>query len=151
MRIYELQRSGQAAQRSLQALRTQMTALEESLRRTQGTPQELRTAAKSISDELERLQKDLVPVFDQSGGAGPALPGAPRPLLRDVGQMFNSLDSYTAPPNTEQAARIDSLAKEVGSLIDKLNKIIEESIPNLNKQIRDSGISFINPGQKVGQ
>jgi hypothetical protein len=34
-------------------------------------------------------------------------------------------------------------------MIEQLNKLIEESIPNLNKQIRDSGLSFVNPGQRV--
>jgi hypothetical protein len=34
-------------------------------------------------------------------------------------------------------------------LIDQLNKLIDEAVPNLNKQIRDSGVSFVNPGQRV--
>jgi len=149
MRVYELQRTAQAAQRSLGTLRTQMTSLEESLRRAQNVSSAVSGEAKSILDRLEQIQKGLVPVFDQSGGAGPALPGAPRPLLGRIGQLFNSIDNYTAAPTDEQLARIAALSKELNGIIDQLNRVIEESIPNLNKQIRESGVSLVNPGQKI--
>jgi photosystem II stability/assembly factor-like uncharacterized protein len=149
MRLYEMQRSGQAAQRSLQNLRTQMTSLQESLRRSSNVGSQVTTEVKELNEKLEALQKKLVPVFDRSGGAGPPLPGAPRPLLGRIGQMFNSIDSYTAAPDAEQLSRIDALANQLNEIIGQLNQLIEDSIPNLNKQIRESGIVFISPGQKV--
>ena len=149
MKLYDMQRYGQAAQRSLQSLRTQMTSMQESLRRTPNVPESLTREAKAIADKLEDLQRHIVQSFDQSGGAGPPLPGTPRPILGRIGQMFNSIDGYTAAPNAEQLARIDELSKELNSLVGDLNKAIEESIPNLNKQIRESGVSFVNPGQKI--
>ncbi|MFY9572246.1 MAG: hypothetical protein WAV20_12675, partial [Blastocatellia bacterium] len=149
MKAYELQRSAAAAQRAVQNLRTQMTALQESLRRMSNVPKEVNDAVKSVSDQVDQVQKKIVPVFDQSGSAGPPLPDAPRPVLGRIGQLFNGLDSYTAAPTANQTAKLGELSSELKALIDQLNKLIDEAVPNLNKQIRDSGVSFVNPGQRV--
>ncbi|PYT04315.1 MAG: hypothetical protein DMF60_15700 [Acidobacteria bacterium] len=149
MKAYELQRSGGAAQRAVQNLRTQMTSLQESLRRTPNVSKEVNDAVKSVSDQVDDVQKKIVPVFDQSGSAGPPLPDAPRPVLGRIGQLFNGLDSYTSAPTPDQTAKLGELAGELRVLIDQLNKLIDEAVPNLNKQIRDNGVSFVNPGQRV--
>jgi hypothetical protein len=148
-RIYSAQRSAQGAQRSLQNLRTQITSMQESLRRTGNAPEAVNAEVKAVGDKLEQLQRSLVPVFDGSGSAGPALPGTPRPLIGRLGQLFNALDGYTAAPTPEQLTRIEGMTKELTTIIADLNKMIEESIPNLNNKIREGGVSFINPGQKV--
>jgi photosystem II stability/assembly factor-like uncharacterized protein len=149
MKAYELQRSAQAAQRSVQNLKTQMTTLQESLRRTPNVPKEVGDTVKSVADQVDDIQKRLVPTFDQSGGAGPPLPDAPRPLLGRIGQLSNGIDNYTAAPTPDQMTRLSELSTELKTLVDQLNKLIDEGIPNLNKQIRDSGMSFVNPGQRV--
>jgi ABC-type transporter Mla subunit MlaD len=77
------------------------------------------------------------------------LPDAPRPITGRIGQLFGSLDGYTVAPNADQLARLDDLSKELKTLVDRLNKLIEEAIPNLNKQMRDSGVTFVNPGRPV--
>ena len=123
--------------------------MQEGLRRTGNVPEAVNAEVKTVGDKLEQLQRSLVPVFDGSGSAGPALPGTPRPLIGRLGQLFNSLDSYTAAPTAEQVTRIDTMTRELTTIIADLNKMIEESIPNLNNKIREGGVSFINPGQKV--
>ena len=149
MKAYELQRSAAAAQRSVQNLRTQITALQESLRRTPNAPKEVNDAVKAVSDQVDDVSKKIVPTFDQSGSAGPPLPDAPRPVLGRIGQLFNGLDSYTAAPTSDQTAKLGELSAELKVLVEQLNKLIDEAVPNLNKQIRDSGVSFVNPGQRV--
>jgi ABC-type transporter Mla subunit MlaD len=149
MKAYELQRSASAAQRSVQNLRTQMTGLQDSLRRTPNVPREVNDAVKSVSDQVDDVSRKIVPVFDQSGSAGPPLPDAPRPVLGRIGQLFNGLDSYTSAPTPDQTAKLSELSSELKGLVEQLNKLIDEAIPNLNKQIRESGLSFINPGQRV--
>jgi photosystem II stability/assembly factor-like uncharacterized protein len=150
MKLYEMQRSGQAAQRSLQNLRTQMTSMQEGLQRTPNVSDAVAREAKAVNDKVDDLQRRLA----QAGGgppgsAGPALPGTPRPLLGRIGQMFNSIDNYTAAPTADQLTRIDDLSRELSGMIVELNKVIDEGIPNLNKQIRESGVTFINAGAKV--
>lgn len=149
MKAYELQRSAAAAQRSVQNLRTQVTALQESMARTPNVPKEINDLVKSVSAQVDAVQKRIVPTFDQSGSAGPPLPDAPRPVLGRIGQLFNELDSYTAAPTPDQIAKLGELSTELKALVDQLNKLIDEGVPNLNKQIRDSGLSFVNPGQRV--
>jgi len=149
MKAYELSRSAQAAGRAVQNLKTQITSVQDSLRRTPNVPKEVNEAVKSVSDQIDDAQRKIVQTFDNSGGAGPPLPGAPRPITGRIGQLFNGLDSYTAAPTADQLARLSELTTELRALVDQLNKIIDESVPNLNKQIRDSGVAFVNPGQRV--
>lgn len=149
MKAYELQRSAATAQRSVQNLRTQITALQDSLRRTPNVPKEVNDAVKSVSDQVDNVSRKIMPTFDQSGSAGPPLPDAPRPVLGRIGQLFNGLDSYTAAPTADQIAKLGELSTELKTLVEQLNKLIDEVVPNLNKQIRDSGVSFVNPGQRV--
>ena len=149
MKAYELQRSAAAAQRAVQNLRTQITALQDSLRRTPNVSKEVNDAAKAVSDQIDDVQRKIVPTFDQSGSAGPPLPGTPRPVLQRIGQLFNGLDSYTAAPTADQMAKLVDLSTELKSLVTQVNKVIDEAVPSLNKQIRDSGVSFVNPGQRV--
>ena len=149
MKAWELQRYAQSAGRAVQNLKTQMTALQESSRRNSNASKEVSDAVKSVADQIDDLQKKIVPSFDQSGGAGPALPDAPRPITGRIGQLFGSLDGYTVAPNADQLARLDDLSKELKTLVDQLNKLIGEVIPNLNKQMRDGGVTFVNPGRPV--
>jgi hypothetical protein len=110
---------------------------------------EVNDAVNLVSEQVDDIQRRLVPVFDQSGSAGPPLPDAPRPLLGRAGQFFGGLDSYSAAPTSDQSARLSELTTELKSLVDRLNKVIDESIPNLNKLIRESGVTFVNPGSRV--
>jgi photosystem II stability/assembly factor-like uncharacterized protein len=149
MKAWELLKSAQSAGRAVQNLKTQMTTLQESMRRNPIASKEVNDAVKAVADKVDEIQKKLVPTPDTSGGAGPALPDAPRPIVGRIGQFFGSLDGYTAAPRSDQLARLDDLWKEFKTLLEQLNKVIEESVPNLNKQMRDSGATFVNPGSRV--
>ena len=126
-----------------------MTALQDSLRRTPNVAREVNEAVRTVSAQVDEVSRRIVPTFDQSGSAGPPLPDAPRPVLGRIGQLFNGLDSYTAVPTADQTAKLGELSAELKTLVEQLNKLIDEAVPNLNKQIRDSGVSFVNPGQRV--
>jgi hypothetical protein len=149
MKAWELQRYAQSAGRAVQALKTQMTTIQESSRRNSNTSKEINDAIKSVADQVDDLQGKIVTVFDQSGNAGPPLPDAPRPITGRIGQLFGSLDNYTAAPTADQLTRLNDLSLELKGLVDQLNKLIDEGIPNLNKQMRDSGVTFVNPGRRV--
>ena len=149
MKAYELQRSAAAAQRAVQNLRTQITSVQDSLRRTPNVSKEVNDAVKSVADQVDDVQRKIVQAFDNSGSAGPPLPGTPRPILQRIGQLFNGLDSYTAAPTADQTAKLLEFSSEMKTLVEQVNKLIDEAVPNLNKQIRDSGVSFVNPGQRI--
>ncbi len=99
-------------------------------------PREVNDAVKSVSDQIDDIQKKMVPTFDQSGSAGPPLPDAPRPIIGRIGQLSNSFDSYTAAPTPDQMTRFSELATELKAMVEQLNKLIDEAIPTINKQIR---------------
>jgi photosystem II stability/assembly factor-like uncharacterized protein len=150
MKVYELQKSADLARRTTQNLKTQMTALQESLKKNPGSSQTISTAVKAVADQIDDIQRKLVPGSEGPlGSAGPALPGAPRPLVGRIGQLAGGLDGYTAAPTPAQLEKIDELSKELKAVIEQLNKVIEDGVPNLNKQMRDSGAPFVTPGQRI--
>ncbi|HVG21879.1 MAG TPA: hypothetical protein VNI02_22780 [Blastocatellia bacterium] len=149
MKVYALQRSADVARRSLANMKAQMTTLQETMKKTPGVSPAITSAVKSVSDQVDDLQRRLSGGPGPLGGAGPPLPDEPRPLFGRVGQVANGLDSYTAAPTADEARRIEDISAEVKAFVEQVNKLIDEAVPNLNKQMRDSGMTFVNAGQRV--
>ncbi|HVS21793.1 MAG TPA: hypothetical protein VHD88_08080, partial [Pyrinomonadaceae bacterium] len=149
MRVYDLMKSGGAVRRSLQSLKTQLTALQNSLKDTPDVPKNVTQAVQTLSDDVTNLQKRWTGVPDTSGSAGPPLPDEPRPLFGQIVTIAFGLDSYTAAPTSDEMLRIDDLAKQLRVLITDVNKVIDEGVPRLNKQMSDAGLQIVNSGKKI--
>jgi hypothetical protein len=148
-KVYALQKSAEAARKTLQSLRTQITALQNSLKDNTDVPKPVNDSVQKLSDQLTAIQKKLVATPDTSGSAGPALPDEPRPLLTQINGVAFGLDSYTAAPTEDEKTRIEDLSKQLKDFLVEMNKFIGEDVNNLNKQLRDSGLQFLNPGKAV--
>jgi hypothetical protein len=148
-KLYAMQRTTGNVRRALEGLRNQLTALQESLKKTPNVSGEINTAVKSVADKVNDLYAKTVNVPDTSGNAGPALPDAPRPIQNRIGGLANGLDGYTAVPTADESQRMDELAGELRALVEQVNKLLEETVPNLNKQMRDSGMTFVNTTPRI--
>ena len=148
-KAYRLQKSAEAARKTMQSLKTQITTLQSSLKDNSEVSKPVNDAVQKVSEGLAAIQKKLATAPDGSGGAGPALPDEPRPLLNQINGVANGLDSYTAAPTADELVRIDDLSKQLKDLLAELNKFIGEDIANLNRQLRDSGLQFLNPGKAI--
>jgi hypothetical protein len=148
-KVYALQKSGEAARKTMQSLKTQITSLQASLKDNPDIAKPINDAVQKLSDQLATIQKKLVTTPDNSGGAGPALPDEPRPVLGLINGVAGGLDSYTAAPTEDEVVRIEDLSKQLKDILAELNKFIAEDVSNLNKQLRDSGFQFLNPGKPV--
>jgi photosystem II stability/assembly factor-like uncharacterized protein len=148
-KVYALQKSADAARKTMQSLKTQITTLQNSLKENTDVSKPVNDSVQKLSDQLAAIQKKLVSAPDASGSAGPALPDEPRPLLSQITGVAFGLDSYTAAPTEDETTRIDDLSRQLKDLIAELNKFIGEDVNNLNKQLRDSGLQFLNPGKPV--
>ena len=149
MKVFELQRSGDAARRSMQNLKTQLTSMQEALKKNPSANQSLAAEARALSEKIDGVQRKLVPVLDLSGRAGPPLPGAPRPLLGQLNRLASLLDGYTAAPTQDQKERADEFSKELKSIVEEWNKLIDEAVPGFNRQIKEGEIKPLNPGPRL--
>ena len=70
-KVFALQKSGENARRSLQSLKTQITALQTTLKDNPDVKKETNDAVQKLSDNLNAIQKKLVTPPDNSGDAGP--------------------------------------------------------------------------------
>ena len=147
-RVYALQKSADAARKTMRSLNTQITALQTSLKDNPEVSKQTNDSIQKLADQLNQIQKKLVAPPD-TGGAGPALPDEPRPLLSQINGLAGGLDSYTAAPTADEMVRIDDLAKQLNDLIAELNKFVETDVANLNKQLREGGLQFLNPGKRL--
>lgn len=148
-KVFALQKSGENARRSMQSLRTQITALQSSLKDNADVKKETNDAVQKLADGLAAIQKKLVSAPDNTGSAGPALPDEPRPLLSQINSIAFGLDSYTAAPTADEVMRIEDLSKQLRDFLAELNKFMADDVANLNKQLRDSGLQFLNSGKPI--
>ncbi|HBB88149.1 MAG TPA: hypothetical protein DC047_11080 [Blastocatellia bacterium] len=147
-RVYELQKSADAARKTMRSLSTQITALQTSLKDNPEVSKQTNDSIQKLADQLSQIQKKLIAAPD-TGGAGPALPDEPRPLLSQINGVAGGLESYTGAPTADEQVRIDDLAKQLNDLIAELNKFVETDVANLNKQLREGGLQFLNPGKRL--
>lgn len=148
-KVYLLQKSADAARRTMQSLKTQITSLQNSLKDNPEISKPINDSIQKLSDNLTTIQKKLVSAPDSTGSAGPPLPDEPRPLSNQITGIAFGLDSYTAAPTEDEVARIEDLSRQLKDFLAELNKFIAEDVANLNKQLRDSGLQFLNPGKPV--
>jgi photosystem II stability/assembly factor-like uncharacterized protein len=147
-RVYALQKSADAARKTMRSLNTQITTLQTSLKDNSEVSKQINDSIQKLADQLSQIQKKLVAPPD-TGGAGPSLPDEPRPLLSQINGLAGGLDSYTGAPTADELVRIDDLAKQLNDLIAELNKFVETDVANLNKQLREGGLQFLNPGKRI--
>ncbi|MBA2705131.1 MAG: hypothetical protein H0U60_14930 [Blastocatellia bacterium] len=147
-RVYALQKSADAARKTMRSLNTQITALKTSLKDNPEVSKQTNDSIQKLADQLGQIQKKLFAPPD-TGGAGPPLPDEPRPLLGQINSVAGDLDSYTGAPTADEMVHIDDLAKQLNDLIAELNKFIETDVANLNKQLREGGLQFLNPGKRL--
>jgi predicted nucleic acid-binding Zn-ribbon protein len=148
-KTYALQKSAEAARKTITSLKTQITTLQTSLKDNPDVSKPVNDSVQKVSDALNAIQKKLASTPDNSGGAGPALPDEPRPLLNQINGLAGGLDSYTAAPTEDEMVRLEDLSKQLKDLVAELNKFVNEDVANLNKQLRDSGLQFLNPGKAI--
>jgi len=155
--LNKLQKSSDAARRSLQNLRTQLTALQDTLKKQPNVPEAVNSAATALARQVGELQRRVFPSFGGFGGggegqqesAGPQDPSFQTAVGIRIGQLFNSLDGYTAPVSPRQLEQIEALSKQLNVVVEQVNKLITEAVPNLNKQMLESGIGVLNAGPRI--
>ncbi len=146
-KAYAMQKSAEGARKTMTSLKSQIASLQASLKDNPEISKPVNDSVQKVFDGLAAIQKKLVNAPDNSGGAGPALPDEPRPLLNQINAVAFGLDSYTAAPTADELTRIEDLSKQLRDLLAELNKFVAEDVANLNKQLRDSGLQFLNPGK----
>ncbi|MDQ1729633.1 MAG: hypothetical protein QOD33_1758 [Pyrinomonadaceae bacterium] len=148
-KTYALQKSADAARKTMQSLKTQITTLQTSLKDNPDVSKATNESIQKLLDQLATIQKKLVAAPDSTGSAGPALPDEPRPLLSQISGIAFGLDNYTAAPTQDELVRIADLSQQLRDLLAELNKFTAEDVNNLNKQLRDSGLQFLNTGKPL--
>ncbi len=138
-----------AASKSTESLKKQLTDLTDSLKkRTPAAPETATSAVKALLDKVEAVAKRLRRQ-DPMGFAGAPLATEPDPLLNRARGLSLALAAMTAPPTTQQRELLTRLTRELGEVAAALNAIRETDVPDFNKLLLENGIGVIDAGKKI--
>ena len=150
--INRLQKSGFDTQRTLDGLRTQISSVEENLKKQANVPQAVSSTVEALSQEVVAVRAALAQQprrQDQQESAGPQDPALGNAMMTRVGRFFAELDSVTEPATPRHQELLIKYTQQMNALIERVNKIITERIPKLNLQIAESGMSPIKTGETI--
>jgi hypothetical protein len=149
--INKLQRSGLDAQRSLDNLRTQLTAVQDGLKKQANLSEQINAAVTVLLQEVVGLRRGLSPQFrvQNQEEAGPADPAIAAAVFSRVNRLYGELDSVTEPATKRHQEQLKKLTSLLNTQIERINILITKSVPNLNKQIATSGMTPIKAGETI--
>ncbi len=124
-------------------LKTQISSLEQSLGKAEGTPEILSSTVESTAEKVEELEKKL----SRTGGQRRILYPQQRPLWSRLTRLYRALDGYTEAPGASGQRQIDALSQELNDLLGGLNQVIDEDLANLNRLIHENNIPRIQVGR----
>jgi len=145
-KLYALAKEGDGGRLKIVAMRTSLTALTDSWKRS-GAPQ-VPESVKKAADELLAKVKDVGAQFEverdgQLGGAGPPLKYTPPPVPQKINRLMGSIDSYTGPPTARQMAEIEECSAELQPALAAVKKLTDEDVPRFNKMMVDAGVPYV--------
>lgn len=149
--VNRLQKSAFETQRRLVSLHSEITSVQDALKKQPSAPEVLTKAAETLSEQISELQKRVMPqLVNQmmSEAAGPTEITV-TPLIARLGQLFAQLDGYTEAPRASHTDQLQFLTTQLNALIEQTNKLIREDIAALNKQIAESGATPIKAGDLI--
>jgi photosystem II stability/assembly factor-like uncharacterized protein len=146
-----------AANRALQSVQRQLTALQEGRgaegqARTEAAPAEgtatrsesrrlpeaVSTAVKSLADKVTPLAK-RINRQDPLGFAGAPLAEDPEPLLPRARGLYQAISALTATPTAPQRELLARLTREADQVDADVKQMIETELPALNRQLFEAG------------
>ena len=154
--LNKLQRTGTEGQNRVSALRSQLTSLQDNLKKQDAKPETLLAAVGKVLDEVVDVQNRLAPQINRTGmiseAAGPADAAAlamQDAAMRQIARLFDELDSYTEPVTAVHRARLPKLTTKLNGLVEQINRLVTETMPNLNKQIEAAGLAPLKAGETI--
>ena len=151
--LNRMQKAGDEARRALLNLRTQLDSLQDALKKETNVSPSISSSVTGLIERVSDLQRRLAPTpslgVNQREEAGPSDPSLQLAVVSRIGQLFNSIDSYTEPLSQKQTAQVDSLGKVLSTLVEDINRINAETIPSLNRQIAESGITMLKAAPRI--
>jgi hypothetical protein len=147
MRLYDLHKAADGAEKIVTGLKTSLTAARESWKKPDvpKIPENIQKAAEALAKQVDELHDKFVAPHEPLGTAGPPLVYTPPPLPQRVGRLSSAIEGYTAAPTGQQSEQLEALAKLLDEAVGKVHKLVNEDLANLNKMINEAGVPHILP------
>lgn len=151
-----MQATIQSAGAAVSGISTQMTALQEHLKKLPVVSAAITAAAASVADQAREVQRKL------GGGGGPFGGGAEEgggffggALRGRVNSLFGEIDGdqvrqgTLTGPTAVQNQRLQEISAELKAVVTQLNNLINSAIPGLNEQMNKQGVPRLAPLQPI--
>ena len=139
-----------AANRTMDRVKKQLTALQEALKKKDADvkpPEAVVTAAKTLADKVEPVAAKLTRQIPL-GFAGAPLATEPDALLPRARGLYQALSSYTAPPTPQHRAALDKTEKDLDQAVGEVNALLKD-VNELNRLLVDNGLGRIEAGTPI--
>jgi photosystem II stability/assembly factor-like uncharacterized protein len=143
MSLYRLAPLMSAAEKTLNALRSQLEDAAEMTKKASGAPPAVKEAIQAVQAEVQGVRKEI---FGDPQAGFQAMRLSVRGRLLSFAR---SIGSYTGAPSDRQLQGIATNSEKLKTMVEKINTIIDEDIPRLNKLMDENNIPYIAPGQKI--
>jgi hypothetical protein len=139
--LFEMAKGADAAQRQFVALRTAVTDLRETWRRSGAAhiPDSVQKAVDDLDRKMSAIEKT-----PPGRGGGPPGEYIPPPVLQRITTLLNAIDGYAFPPTSGQLAEIPRLRLEMTDADARIKQLIDEDLPTVNKSMNDAGVPHIS-------
>jgi photosystem II stability/assembly factor-like uncharacterized protein len=139
--LFEMAKGADAAQRQFIALRTAVTDLRETWRRSGAAhiPDSVQKAVDDLDRKMSAIEKP-----PPGRGGGPPGEYIPPPVLQRITTLLNAIDGYAFPPTSGQLAEIPRLRLEMTDADARIKQLIDEDLPTVNKSMNDAGVPHIS-------
>jgi hypothetical protein len=137
-----------AASKAVEALKKQLTELQETLKKDTKTPEAVSSAVGTLTGTVEPLAARLkrqAPL----GFAGAPLADEPEPLLDRSRGLYLTFSAMTAAPTPQHRTSLARATHQLDEVVAAVNTIVATDVPSLNRLMLESGIGKVDAGKKI--
>lgn len=150
MTLNRLAAAAAQARRSLQDLRTQVTALQ-GMPAFQDAPAPLKDSLAALLQKVTTLQAAISPPTGRGGNVPPAAreSGTAEPITTRLSRAVGNLESVSEPVGRDARREIDALSADLRRALWELDHLRTQTLPELNRQLAERQLPPLKPGDPV--
>jgi len=108
-------------------------------------PEDIQKQAEELQKKVDEVAKKYNREREGLGNAGPPFEWLPVPLPRQVQELMEDIDGFSAAPGQQQTEKISELKPQVSDASATVKKLMDEDLAALNKKMNEAGIPHIVP------
>ena len=136
--LTKMEAAARAVVSTAREVKEDLNEVQENLEQHPKIPESLRHTHRTLLVAVENI------LHQMNGGdtRGGAEQQRQIPLLRQVSQLYSSMETVTASPTTDQIRLTRQSMEKLNAQVDKLNHLVGNALPTFSDQLSEHGLSW---------